>query len=123
MLSADQIQDHVGVSCGAGEVCLGVVDDLLSAQGMQEVVVCRACGGDNVRAPVFRDLHGEMTDAAGCGVDQDRLIRGDIGDVDECLPCGQRGKGQRRGCHPDQDFAVRGEGRSVSTTVKTSGPP
>ena len=40
-----------------------VVDELIGAQPADEVGVGRAADGDDVRAEVLRDLHGEVPDA------------------------------------------------------------
>src|SRR5262249_49505963 len=54
-----------------------------------ELVVARAGGADDVRAAGFGDLYGQVTNAAGRGVDEHALAGLDTGGVDEGLPPGQ----------------------------------
>ena len=90
---------------------VAVVDHLVRAELAQEVVLGGARGADDVRAARLGDLHGEVADAAGGGVDQHPLPRPDVGGVDQGLPGGERGQRQRgRPATWSRPAGLRGEG-------------
>src|SRR5690606_1138161 len=71
-----------------------VVDRLVDAEVVQQVVLRRRRRADHVRAPRLRDLDREVPDPARGGVHEDALPRLHVGDVDQALPRGEPGERQ-----------------------------
>ena len=73
-----------------GEVVLGVVDDVVGADGSNQVHVSRAAHPGHFRSECLGDLHGERTHASRGTVDQDLLARFDLSLVSKTLQGGER---------------------------------
>src|SRR5256885_3305866 len=67
------VEDEVVARPTLGEVLLGVVDDMVSADGADHVHVPRAAHAGHVGAERLGDLYRERPDASGRTVDQDLL--------------------------------------------------
>src|SRR5689334_5898639 len=87
---ADVVEDQV-VACRAlGEVCDGVVDDVVRTDGADQFDVLRARDAGHLGAEGLRDLDGEGSHAAGRAIDEDPLARANVSVVAEQLECGRR---------------------------------
>ena len=73
-----------------------VVDHLGRAELAQPAVVALRARRDDVRAEVGGELHREVADAAGAGVDQDALALVRLRRLDDHAPGGERGDRHRR---------------------------
>ncbi|WP_456093868.1 hypothetical protein [Nonomuraea solani] len=69
----------------------------------------RTSGTDHVRAEMLGELHGQMADPAGRGVDQHALARLHVRGVVQDLPRGERRQWQRRGVHVVEAGRLTGE--------------
>ena len=51
---------------------------------------------DHFGAAPVGELHGDVTDSAGCAMDEHRLPGAELGQLEECLPRRERGVRQSR---------------------------
>jgi len=93
--SARGIEHDVEAIAAAREVVARVVDDLVGAERAHELDVGRAAHRHDVRAQVPRDLHGEMTHAAGGAGNQHPLAAAHVRFVGERLQRRAAGDRQR----------------------------
>ncbi len=89
---AGELED-LGIPVGGGAVVDGVVRT--EGAGAEELFVRRA-GDDDARAVELGDLEGKERDAAGAE-DEDRLAGGEVALLDEGVPGGESGAGERGG--------------------------
>ncbi len=61
---ADRIEHCVHIFGNVFKSCLRVINRDVGAELLEQVLVCRRCGGDDAGAPRFGDLHRETTDTA-----------------------------------------------------------
>ena len=67
------VEDEVVALLAAGEVLLGVVDDVVGPDGVDQVHVSGAAHAGHLGSQCLGNLHREGADAAGGAVDQDFL--------------------------------------------------
>src|SRR5437660_8683926 len=72
-----------------GEILLGVINDVICADGPDRVHVPRTAYASNLCAKRFGDLHSERTHASGRTVNQDLLPRLNLSLVAKPLQCGE----------------------------------
>src|ERR1700674_1456680 len=72
------VEDEVVALPASGEVLGCVVDDMVSADGPDHLLILCAAHAGHLSAERFGDLHGESPDAAGSAVDQDLLAWLDV---------------------------------------------
>jgi hypothetical protein len=97
VVAPDEVDDQVEGADGGLEADAGVVDDLIDAQGGEGVVLAGPGGADDLGAKVLGELHGQVPDPAAGGMDQHPLPWLQLGGVDQDLPGGEAGQGQRPG--------------------------
>jgi hypothetical protein len=95
--SSDRVEYDVDVAEHVGKVDGRVVDDLVSAEFAQERMLRRSRSADHVRAQRLGDLHGYMSETAGCAVHEYTLAGLQLGRFRQRLPGSQAGQGQS-GC-------------------------
>ena len=79
------VQDEVVALAPPGEVLLRVVDDVIGADGADQLQLARAAHAGDFRAGRPGDLDGERADAAARSHDQDLLTRGYLAVVPDRL--------------------------------------
>jgi hypothetical protein len=86
------------ISFTAGhEILLLVEDDVVAAVGLRELGLVRAAGrADHRGAQVLRPLAGDQADAAGRGVEQDRVAGVDLVGLAQQVLCGHALEHHRR---------------------------
>src|SRR5258708_16799422 len=79
------------------EIFLGVINDVIGADGADYVHISGAAYGGYMRTEGFGDLYGEGADASGGAVDQDSLSRLNMPLVTKTLQRSERRYGYGRG--------------------------
>jgi len=95
-LTADDVEDHVDLSGVLQLVGLEVQEGVRS-QTERGVAVAGTASSDHHGPHLAGELHGDRTDSASGAVDQDGLACRESSVIDQCLPRGQPGDGQRGG--------------------------
>ena len=95
--AADRVEHDVRVADNLGDVFGGIVNVLVGAQPQHVVAVARRAGADHARAGALGELHREVPDAAGGAGDERRLPALQTAAVEQRLPSGQAGDGNRCG--------------------------
>ena len=93
LLTADEVDDAVHVARDLGEVLAPVVDRVVHAELAQEPVLGGRGGAPDLGPARLGDLHGQVADAAGGGVDEHTRPGAELQRVDDGLPGGQPGQG------------------------------
>ena len=110
-IAADRVENDVDVARLRADVLSRVVDRLVRAYLVEEVVLDRAGGPGHVRAPCLCDLEGEMTDAARSAEDEHARARRHAGGFVQRLP--GREPRERQRSRLDVGETVR-DGRELS---------
>lgn len=105
-----QIEDDVVSPLPVGEVLAAVVDDVVGTERPNHLQVACAADAGHLRAQGLRDLDSEVSDAARCAIDQDRLAPLDPAVVAETLQRGDRGQGHGRSLFEGQVGRHRRQG-------------
>jgi hypothetical protein len=66
---ADAVQNQIVAAAAAGEIFLGIIDDGIGSQGLDQGDVRRAANSGDVSGERFCDLHGERSHATGRAID------------------------------------------------------
>src|SRR5699024_8405219 len=118
----DAFQDRVHVRDRFGEIGVAVIDDLVRAQGADELVFGAARRTYDVGPTGLGDLHGEVTDPARRGVYQYPVTVGDVGGVHQGLPGGECGERDRARLYVVDLGGFAGEGTCRSLHELGVGP-
>ncbi len=110
---------RIDLSRLAGDVRGGVVDEAIGAEVQQVLTVALGACPDDPRAGVPGELHGEVPDPARGPGDEDALAVGEPAAVEQGLPGGEPGDGERRSLHVADSGGTprkhrRGGGRILS---------
>ena len=100
------------------EVLARVVDDVVRADGSDQVRLGRAAHAGDLGAVGLGDLHGERADASGRADDQDLLPGLYLCLVPHGLQGGERGDGTAAACSKDR---LTGLGASLLARVRAYG--
>jgi hypothetical protein len=91
-MPAGEVEDHVVALPAAGEVLPGVVDDVVGAEGADQLDVAGAAHAGHVGAEGLGDLHGEGANTSRRAVDQHGLAGLHLADVAQTLKGGDGGE-------------------------------
>lgn len=94
---ADQVEDDVVARPAAGDVLAGVIDDVVRAEGADELEVAPAAHPRHLGAERPGELDRERADPAGGTVDEDLLAWPDLADVAQPLQGGDSSHRDRGG--------------------------
>ena len=94
---ADVVENDVVAFIRVEEILLGVINDLIRADGADQVHISAAAYTSYLCAEGFGDLHGEGSDASGGAVNQNFLPRSDLRLIAKALQRGECGYGYGRG--------------------------
>src|SRR6266487_3082539 len=70
---ANIIEDHVVTLVALGEILFCVIDDVVGANGSDQIEIPRAANRRYIRAERLGDLHGKCPNTSGRAVDQNLL--------------------------------------------------
>jgi hypothetical protein len=96
-LAAYGVEDYVDVADEVLKAGGFVVDDLVGAELFDEIEGWGGGSGDDVGSVVVGELDGKDADGSGASVDEDALLRLELGVVEEALPCGEGSDGDGGG--------------------------
>ena len=88
-LPADSVEDNIDIPRDVFEALRAVIDYFVGAELVEQLMIFRRSGRDDVPAFPFRKLHSKVTNSAGAAVDQDALARLQLRRVEQRMPRSQ----------------------------------
>src|ERR1035437_3713699 len=117
-----EVENQVVVLSTFREILLGVINDVICADGSDHVNVPRTAHARNFRTERFGDLHSERTHTSGRTVDQDLLPRLNLSFVAKTLQGCESRQGNRSRLFKRRVIRFHGQYRLGSTYILGKGP-
>src|SRR5216683_4316816 len=86
---SNEIENQVVTSSTFGEILVGVINNVICAEGSDHVHIPRTAYAGHLCAERLGDLHSERTHASGRTVNQDLVPRLNVSLVAKTLQCGE----------------------------------
>lgn len=120
-VAADDVEHHIHLA-DVPQIVGVQVEERLRAEAERDITVVGSAGADDAGAHLSRELDGDRADAARGAVNEDGLAGREVGVVEQALPGGQSGNGQRGG-YGVVDVGREGARSRASTAVNSARDP